>query len=106
MSNTTALDPTFPGYVSFVNSSMVETAHSLGLTVKPWTIDRLNTIEQLDDLGVDGIITDYVGGDCFPDANRCSLANVEYYSPRLSAVGHLRKVTLSHPRTTTTKSIG
>lgn len=39
---------------------MIDTAKSLGLTVKPYTIDRLNTVEQLDALGVDGIITDYV----------------------------------------------
>ncbi|KAK9893671.1 PLC-like phosphodiesterase [Cystobasidium minutum MCA 4210] len=58
-SNASALDPTFPGYVSFVNSSMMDTAESLGLTVKPYTIDRLNTVEQLDRLGVSGIITDY-----------------------------------------------
>lgn len=39
---------------------MVGTAGDLGLTVKPYTIDRLNTVEQLDKLGVSGIITDYV----------------------------------------------
>lgn len=39
---------------------MMDTAESLGLTVKPYTIDRLNTVEQLDRLGVSGIITDYV----------------------------------------------
>lgn len=56
-----ALDPSFEGYESFVNASMIETAHSLGLEVKPYTINRLNTADQLDDLGTDGIITDYVG---------------------------------------------
>lgn len=55
-----ALDPSYPGYVSFVNASMVDTAHKLGMVVKPWTVDSLNTVEQLDALGVDGIITDYV----------------------------------------------
>lgn len=39
---------------------MVETAKKLGSTVKPYTIDRLNTAEQLDALGVSGIITEYV----------------------------------------------
>jgi glycerophosphoryl diester phosphodiesterase len=55
-----ALDSTFKGYESFVNASMVDTAHPLGLKVKPYTIDRLNTAEQLADLGTDGIITDLV----------------------------------------------
>lgn len=40
---------------------MIETARQLGLAVKPYTVDRLNTVEQLDELGVGGIITDYVG---------------------------------------------
>jgi glycerophosphoryl diester phosphodiesterase len=39
---------------------MIDTAHSVKMQVKPYTIDRLNTVEQLDKLGVDGIITDYV----------------------------------------------
>lgn len=59
-SNASALDPTYPGYISFVNSSMIDTAQNLDLTVKPYTIDRLNTVEQLYSLGVNGIITDYV----------------------------------------------
>jgi len=29
------------------------------MTVKPYTINSLATVEQLDKLGVDGIITDY-----------------------------------------------
>lgn len=58
-SNASALDPTYPGYVSFVNDSMIDAARNLGLTVKPYTINRLNTVEQLYGLGVDGIITDY-----------------------------------------------
>lgn len=39
---------------------MIQTAQELGLAVKPYTIDRLNTVEKLDALGVKGIITDYV----------------------------------------------
>lgn len=59
-SNTSALDPSYPGYESFVNASMIQTADELGIKVVPYTINRLNTQEQLDTLGTDGVITDYV----------------------------------------------
>lgn len=49
-----------PGYIPFVTKAMVDAAHSKGLTVAPWTINRLNVIEYLiNDAGVDGIISDY-----------------------------------------------
>ena len=59
-SNTSALDPSYPGYESFVNASMIQTADELGIMISPYTVNRLATVEQLDALGVDGIITDYV----------------------------------------------
>ncbi|KDR84848.1 hypothetical protein GALMADRAFT_233276 [Galerina marginata CBS 339.88] len=55
----TGIDPTDPGYVPFATKDMIEQAHELGLTVKPWTVNRLNIVSQLLDWGVDGIITDY-----------------------------------------------
>jgi glycerophosphoryl diester phosphodiesterase len=69
-------DISMPGYIAFVNKTMVDTAHSLGMEVVPWTVkyvppldpvlravltvcSRLNVVEYLLSLGVDGIITDY-----------------------------------------------
>ncbi|WWD09248.1 hypothetical protein V865_007370 [Kwoniella europaea PYCC6329] len=54
-----AVDPAEEGWIGFVNKTMVDTAHSLGLQVKPWTANRKNLFEYLFDIGVDGIITDY-----------------------------------------------
>ncbi|ODN76586.1 hypothetical protein L202_05245 [Cryptococcus amylolentus CBS 6039] len=51
--------PGFPGFVAFTNKTMVDTAHSLGLGVKPWTPDVKNLFEYLLDLGVEGVITDF-----------------------------------------------
>jgi glycerophosphoryl diester phosphodiesterase len=49
-------DPTLPGYISFVTPAMVDLAHSLDIQVKPWTINRLNVVEGLMEMGVDGLI--------------------------------------------------
>ena len=43
----------------YVTKPMVDTAHSLGMTVIPWTVDDEATMNYLIDIGVDGIITDY-----------------------------------------------
>jgi glycerophosphoryl diester phosphodiesterase len=38
---------------------MVDEAHKLGMQVKPWTVNVLNSVKQLvTDYNVDGIITD------------------------------------------------
>ncbi|KAI8983416.1 PLC-like phosphodiesterase [Trametes punicea] len=52
-------DPAMDGYVPFTTREMVEEAHRLGLLVKPFTVNRMNIVEQLLDWNVDGIITDY-----------------------------------------------
>lgn len=52
-------DPAMMGYVPFTTKDMVDEAHRLGMTVKPYTVNRLNIVEQLLSWGVDGIITDY-----------------------------------------------
>jgi len=57
-------DPSQEGYVAFTTREMVNRAHELGMSVKPWTVDRLNSADLLLDWGVDGIITD------FPDQMR------------------------------------
>ncbi|KAF8480658.1 PLC-like phosphodiesterase [Gautieria morchelliformis] len=51
-------DPESEDYVGFTTPEMVKLAHDLGLAVKPWTVNRLNIVEQLVDMGVDGIISD------------------------------------------------
>jgi glycerophosphoryl diester phosphodiesterase len=38
---------------------MVDAAHSAGMRVIPWTVDDIATLNQLIDMHVDGIITDY-----------------------------------------------
>ncbi|GJE87811.1 PLC-like phosphodiesterase [Phanerochaete sordida] len=52
-------DPTMDGYVPFTTKVMVDEAHSLGLEIKPWTVNRQNIAERLLDWKVDGIISDY-----------------------------------------------
>lgn len=35
---TPVLDPTLPGYVPFTTKEMIDRAHKVGMTVKPWTV--------------------------------------------------------------------
>ena len=44
--------------VPVITRPFVDTAHDLGIAVHVWTIDDAPTMEQLLDLGVDGIMTD------------------------------------------------
>lgn len=43
-----------------VDRRLVQAAHRLGLQVHVWTVDRADTMRDLLDLGVDGIMTDHV----------------------------------------------
>jgi glycerophosphoryl diester phosphodiesterase len=42
-----------------ITSQSIEQAHRLGLEVKVWTVNDMDRMESLIDMGVDGIITDY-----------------------------------------------
>jgi glycerophosphoryl diester phosphodiesterase len=53
-----------PAY-SLVNGPLIEKCHQLKMKVIPWTVNDKPTIEQLKEIGVDGIITDYP--DLFKD---------------------------------------
>jgi glycerophosphoryl diester phosphodiesterase len=48
-----------PGYRAFTTPEMVKQAHAAGIKVIPWTVDDVATMNQLIDVGVDGLITDY-----------------------------------------------
>ncbi|PCH33296.1 PLC-like phosphodiesterase [Wolfiporia cocos MD-104 SS10] len=52
-------DPSMSGYQTFTTKEMVDEAHKLGMAVKVWTVNRMNIADQMLDLKVDGIITDY-----------------------------------------------
>jgi glycerophosphoryl diester phosphodiesterase len=47
-----------PHYMLCTNE-MVSSAHDKGMKVIPWTVNDQETMKQLKDMGVDGIITDY-----------------------------------------------
>lgn len=52
--------PTHHGRVRLVDRRFVRTAHRSGLQVHVWTIDDPDTMNNLLDLGVDGIMTDRI----------------------------------------------
>ncbi|TFK41298.1 PLC-like phosphodiesterase [Crucibulum laeve] len=54
-----SVDPALDGYVPFTTKEMISRAHELGMTVRPWTVDRHNIAEQLLEWKADGIISDY-----------------------------------------------
>jgi glycerophosphoryl diester phosphodiesterase len=79
-----ALDPEQQGWIGFANQTMVDAAHKVGMAVQPWTPNRLNLIEYLLDIGVDGIITDY------PDSARRYLEQRGGY--KLAPKGDMKRV--------------
>lgn len=46
-------------YYKLVDKALLEAAHARNMLVIPWTINTLEEMQMLVDLGVDGIITDY-----------------------------------------------
>ncbi|KAH9927528.1 PLC-like phosphodiesterase [Epithele typhae] len=52
-------DPDMDGYVPFTTREMIDTAHRLGMKVKPWTVNRNTIVEELLEWKADGIISDY-----------------------------------------------
>lgn len=54
----TAQVPVRYGRLTVVNESFIRAAHSAGLEVHVWTIDRPEEMRRLLELGVDGIMTD------------------------------------------------
>lgn len=44
---------------SLVTEELIEKAHSRGMLVIPWTVNTMDDMRRLIDLGVDGLITDY-----------------------------------------------
>ena len=43
---TPAADPQMEGYVEFTTKEMIDTAHKLGLQVKPYTVNRMNIVDN------------------------------------------------------------
>ena len=46
-------------YFKDLTADLVAEAHNLGLPVCTWTVNEIEDIENMIDIGVDGIITDY-----------------------------------------------
>ncbi|MGM0705880.1 MAG: glycerophosphodiester phosphodiesterase [Bacteroidota bacterium] len=44
---------------ALVDAALVQTAHAQGMQVIPWTVNDLETMRGLVEIGVDGLITDY-----------------------------------------------
>lgn len=63
-------DELHPFVRSGLRASVVEAAHSRGLTVVPWTVNSSRDVRRLQLAGADGVITDV------PDAARAALAAV------------------------------
>ena len=46
-------------YFKDITVELVTEAHNLGLPVCTWTVNEVEDIENMIDMGIDGIITDY-----------------------------------------------
>ena len=50
---------TFKNNQTNKTSELLNEAHALGLIVCTWTVNEIENIENMIDIGVDGIVTDY-----------------------------------------------
>jgi glycerophosphoryl diester phosphodiesterase len=41
-----------------VTRDLIDAAHAIGARVVPWTVNNVQTMAELIDLGVDGLVTD------------------------------------------------
>ena len=46
-------------YFKDLTSELLKEAHALGLLVCTWTVNEIEDIEHMIDIGVDGIVTDF-----------------------------------------------
>ncbi len=46
-------------HFSLVNKELIEVCHSKGIQIIPWTVNDQSTIQQLKNMGVNGIISDF-----------------------------------------------
>lgn len=46
-------------HFSLVNKELIQACHSKGIQIIPWTVNDLPTIQQLKNMGVNGIISDF-----------------------------------------------
>ncbi len=53
--------PVGPSLLPLVDARFVDSAHAHGLAVHVWTVDEAGTMDELLDLGVDGLMTDRPG---------------------------------------------
>lgn len=58
--------------VALVDADLVQAVHDRGLQLIPWTVNERDTMKELIDLGVDGLITDY------PNRGRSVLSEQKY----------------------------
>jgi glycerophosphoryl diester phosphodiesterase len=50
---------TWSPYFADMNEALVKNAHTLGLSVIPWTVNEVKDLKSVIQMGVDGLITDY-----------------------------------------------
>lgn len=46
-------------YFKLVNKKNIQTVHSMGMVIVPWTVNKEKDMKKLKQWGVDGVITDY-----------------------------------------------
>ncbi|PHI20226.1 glycerophosphodiester phosphodiesterase [Lewinellaceae bacterium SD302] len=53
------IPPAYSPWHEPLSQSVIDQAHELGMTVVPWTVNETARMEELVEMGVDGVITDY-----------------------------------------------